>query len=98
MLHGRTAILAGTDAPNEGTTYGAGLHRELELLVEAGLTPVEALRAATSVSAAAFDLNDRGRIAAGARADLLLVDGDPTVDIRTTRNILHVYKRGRASL
>jgi imidazolonepropionase-like amidohydrolase len=97
MLRGRTAILAGTDSGNDGTTHGAGLHRELELLVEVGLTPVEALRAATSAPAAAFRLGDRGRIAAGARADLLLVDGDPTVDILATRSIVRVYKLGSRS-
>jgi imidazolonepropionase-like amidohydrolase len=65
-------ILAGTDAPNPGTAHGASIHRELELLVQAGLTPVEALTAATSTPAAVFSLKDRGRIAPGLRADLLL--------------------------
>jgi imidazolonepropionase-like amidohydrolase len=89
-------ILAGTDAPNPGTTHGASMHRELELLVQAGLTPVEALTAATSTPAAAFSLKDRGRIAAGLRADLLLVDGDPTTDITATRSIATVWKGGVA--
>lgn len=95
-------ILAGTDAGNPGTAHGASLHRELELLVKAGLTPIEALAAATSVAAKAFHLFDRGRIAAGLRADLVLVDGDPTTDIRQTRKINRVWKQGvevpRASL
>src|ERR1051326_7955409 len=56
-------IVAGTDAPNPGTTYGASLHGELEMYVEAGLTPAEALIAATSAPAQAFHLPDRGRIA-----------------------------------
>jgi imidazolonepropionase-like amidohydrolase len=89
-------ILAGTDAPNPGTTHGASMHRELELLVQAGLTPVEALTAATSTPAAAFSLKDRGRIAPGLRADLLLVDGDPTTDITATRAIATVWKGGVA--
>ena len=89
-------ILAGTDAPNPGTAHGASMHRELELLVKAGLTPVEALTAATSVPAKQFKLNDRGRVAAGLRADLLLVDGDPTTDILATRNIVSVWKNGAA--
>jgi imidazolonepropionase-like amidohydrolase len=75
-------ILAGTDAPNPGTAHGASMHREIELLVKAGLTPIEALRAATSVPARTFSLADRGRIAAGLRADLVLVNGDPTSNIR----------------
>jgi imidazolonepropionase-like amidohydrolase len=90
----RVPILAGTDAPNPGTAHGASMHRELELLVRAGLTPVEALRAATSVPAKTFSLPDRGRIAAGLRADLVLVNGDPTTSIRATRDIAAIWKRG----
>jgi hypothetical protein len=89
-------ILAGTDAPNPGTSHGASMHRELELLVKAGLTPAEALAAATSVPAKQFKLNDRGRIAPGLRADLLLVNGDPTIDILATRNIVTIWKNGVA--
>lgn len=87
-------ILAGSDAPNPGTTHGASIHRELELLVSAGLSPTEALAAATTNAAAAFRLADRGRIAPGLRADLVLVDGDPTVDITATRAVVHVWKGG----
>ncbi|HEU0013573.1 MAG TPA: amidohydrolase family protein [Longimicrobium sp.] len=87
-------ILAGTDAPNPGTAYGIAMHREVELLVRAGLTPAEALAAATSVPARAFRLGDRGRIAPGMRADLLLVEGDPTRDITATRAIAGVWKDG----
>lgn len=89
-------ILAGTDAPNPGTAHGASMHRELELLVKAGLTPTEALRAATSVPAHTFSLPDRGRIATGLRGDLVLVNGDPTADILATRDIAGVWKRGVA--
>jgi len=87
-------IVAGTDAPNAGTTYGASLHGELELYVEAGLTPTQALIAATSAPAAAFHVADRGRIAPGLRADLLLVNGHPDEDIKATRAIVAVYKGG----
>lgn len=87
-------ILAGSDAPNPGTTYGASLHGELELYVEAGLTPIQALVSATSAPAAAFHIPDRGRIAPGLRADLLLVNGHPDEDIRATRNIVAIYKEG----
>jgi imidazolonepropionase-like amidohydrolase len=87
-------ILAGTDTPNPGTAPGSAMHRELELLVGAGLTPVEALAAATRLPAEAFRLADRGRIAPGLRADLLLVDGDPTRDITATRAIAGVWKGG----
>ncbi len=89
-------ILAGSDAPNPGTVPGASLHRELELLVSAGLAPHEALHAATAAPARRYGLDDRGRIAPGLRADLLLVDGDPTSDIRHTRRILRIWKSGAA--
>jgi imidazolonepropionase-like amidohydrolase len=87
-------LLAGTDAPNPGTAHGVSIHRELELLVQAGLTPTEALRSATSVPANTFGLSDRGRIAPGLRADLVLVKGDPTQDILATRDIVSVWKTG----
>src|SRR5262245_28899134 len=90
----RVPILAGTDAPNPGTLHGASIHRELELLVKAGLTPIEALVAATSAPAAQFRLSDRGRIEPGRRADLLLVKGDLTADIKATRNIARIWKGG----
>jgi imidazolonepropionase-like amidohydrolase len=88
-------ILAGTDAGNAGTAHGASMHGELALLVEAGLSPNEALVAATSAPARAFGLDDRGRIAPGLRADLVLVAGDPTVDITATRAIARIWKNGR---
>lgn len=87
-------ILAGSDAPNPGTAHGASIHREMELLVSAGLSPIEALAAATSVPAQAFGLADRGRIAPGLRADLVLVQGDPGQDVIATRNILRIWKGG----
>jgi imidazolonepropionase-like amidohydrolase len=89
-------ILAGTDAGNPGTAHGASMHGELELLVRAGLTPIEALAAATSLPARRFKLDDRGRIAAGQRADLVMVDGDPTRNILATRAIATVWKNGYA--
>jgi len=87
-------VLAGTDAPNPGTSHGVSIHRELELLVRSGLTPQEALAAATSVPAAVFHLDDRGVIAPGKRADLVLVKGDPMQDITATRDIVSVWKLG----
>ncbi|MGO9604745.1 MAG: amidohydrolase family protein [Candidatus Binataceae bacterium] len=86
-------LLAGTDA-SSNTPIGALLHTELELMVRAGLTPSETLADATSVPARIFSLTDRGRIAVGKRADLLLVRGDPTVDIRATRDIVAIWKQG----
>lgn len=88
-------ILAGSDAPNPGTAHGASIHRELELLVAAGLSPAQALTAAASTPVKAFRLKDRGQIAQGHRADLVLVKGDPTQDVTATRDILKVWKAGQ---
>lgn len=87
-------ILAGTDAFNAGTAHGASMHKEMELLVYAGLTPIEALRAATSRPAQYFRLDDRGRIQVGKLADMVLVNGDPTTDIQATKDIAAIWRRG----
>lgn len=90
-------LLAGTDGSdiaNLPTAHGVSVQRELELLVEAGMRPSDALAAATKNVAEAFGLNDRGRIVSGRRADLLLVRGDPTADITATRDILRIWKAG----
>jgi imidazolonepropionase-like amidohydrolase len=89
-------ILAGTDSGNPNTTAGASLHDELALLFKAGLRPAEALKAATSLPAEKFSLAGRGRIRPGFVADLLLVRGDPTQDIQATRDIVAVWKEGKA--
>jgi imidazolonepropionase-like amidohydrolase len=94
LVEHHVPILTGTDAPVPGTTYGASVHAELALLVRAGLTPVQALAAATSVPADCFRLKDRGWIRPGMRADLVLVQGDPSSDILATRNIVAVWKQG----
>jgi imidazolonepropionase-like amidohydrolase len=90
----KVPILMGTDAPFPGVPFGAAALDEMSLMVNAGLTPVEALTAATSTTARIFKLADRGRIAPGLRADLVLVDGDPTADIDRVRDIVKVWKLG----
>jgi Imidazolonepropionase and related amidohydrolases len=85
-------ILAGTDANTEPLVparppYGESLHAELALLVAAGLSPAEALRSATIAPAEVFSLSDRGLVAPGRRADLVLLDGDPIRDITMTRSL-----------
>ncbi|MFD0816978.1 amidohydrolase family protein [Micromonospora zhanjiangensis] len=87
-------LLAGTDATPFAPQHGTAMHRELALLVKAGLTRTEALAAATSVPARHFGLTDRGRVAPDLRADLLLVEGDPTADITATRAVVDVWRRG----
>jgi imidazolonepropionase-like amidohydrolase len=87
-------ILAGTDSPVPGSTYGASTLDELALLVKAGLSPVQALIAGTSAPAKAFGLTDRGEIEEGKRADLVLVNGNPTRNIDSVKNIDAVWKKG----
>jgi imidazolonepropionase-like amidohydrolase len=94
LVRAKAVVLAGTDSPAPGTAYGVALHGELELLVKDGMSPVQALASATSVPAKVFHLNDRGVIKPGTRADLLLVEGDPTKNILDTRKIVAVWKRG----
>jgi imidazolonepropionase-like amidohydrolase len=92
-------ILAGTDANASvgvpaSPPFGSSLHHELELLVGAGLSTVDALRAATVLPAEYFGLADRGAVAPGLRADLVLVAGDPVADITATSAIEHVWCAG----
>lgn len=95
-LHAAGAVVAaGSDAGNIGTLHGPGLHRELTLLVAAGLSPLAALRAATVGGAAAIGRSDLRRIAPGQAADLLIVDGDPLADIGNLQRVHRVIKSGR---
>ena len=83
-------LLAGTDAPEPYCPPGFALHQELELLVEAGLTPVAALQAATINNARALKQGHRlGSVEAGKLADLIILDADPAADIRNTRTLVH---------
>lgn len=88
------SVLAGSDAPNPGTAHGVSLHSELVRLVAAGLTPVQALQAATSIPAKHFGLKDRGVIRVGARADAVIVMGNPATDINAIDAIQYVIKNG----
>lgn len=87
-------FLAGSGAVAFGVLPGWGLHRELELLVQCGLSPREALAAATTNFADRFRWRDVGRIAPGYRADLVVLSADPTRDIRNAQAIDAVYLDG----
>ena len=91
------ALASGVTIAN-GSDIGVFPHgdnaRELELLVEHGLTPAAALRAATSVAADVLGDVGRGRIRAGARADVVAVGGDPTVDVGALRRVMLVVAGG----
>ena len=85
-------IVAGTDQ----AVPGHSLHREIELYVNAGFTPLEALQAATIVPAKAMKREgDAGTLEVGKRGDVLVLDGDPLVDIRNTRRVHRVVANGR---
>lgn len=87
-------ILSGSDAPNSGTAYGVSAHHEMFLLVESGLSPLQALMAATSVPAKMVELEQHGILRIGSPANIVIVKGDPTTNIEHTLNIQHIYKNG----
>jgi len=87
-------LLVGSDAPNPGTAHGVSMHDELVHFIKVGFTPAEALEAATSIPAKAFQLEDRGTLEAGKRADLVVYDGKPDKNILDTRKISRIYKNG----
>jgi len=84
-------VACGTDAP--AIPHGRNA-KELVALVERGMTPLQAIRAATTVSAELIDVDDRGRLEAGLLADIIAVPGDPLVDITRTENVRFVMKGG----
>jgi imidazolonepropionase-like amidohydrolase len=89
-------LAAGTDAPDPGVFQGEGLHRELELLVEAGLTPIEAITVGTRNAARLMNAeNDWGTLTAGSLANVVVVRGRPDRNISETRNIEMVIQKGR---
>jgi tetratricopeptide (TPR) repeat protein len=95
LLDAGVPLLAGTDSTDIGPVAGVSLHQELQELVTSGLTPWQALQTAT-VNAARFlhHENEFGDVAAGQRADLLLLDANPLEDIRHTQQIRGVMLRG----
>jgi hypothetical protein len=88
-------LTAGTDAAYPGDLQGEGVHHELELLVEAGLTPLEALSIDMRNAARFIGAEDWGTIEPGKLATLIVVDGRPDRDIAATRKVIGVYLRGR---
>ena len=89
-------IAAGTDSGTPGVVIGKGLHKELELMVEAGISPMEAITAGTRNAADNLGkANELGTIESGKLADIIAVSGDPLKDIRDTREIRLVIKDGK---
>ncbi len=88
-------VLAGTDTGDPWTIPGSTLHDELEQLVAAGMSPHQALRAATIAPARFFEDDQLGSIEKGKAADLVMLDANPLEDIRNTRKIAAVFARGK---
>ena len=89
-------LLIGTDMENSRIKAGESLHDEMELLVLAGFSPLDVLRGTTSNAAAYLGTSDSlGTVAVGQIAELVLIDGDPLVDIRNARRISAVLRQGR---
>ncbi|MGE0538617.1 MAG: amidohydrolase family protein [Dehalococcoidia bacterium] len=90
-------VLTGTDCPNVAIVPGYSLHRELELLTRTGMSAMDVIVAATRRAAERLDRgHEFGTIAPGRSADLLILNGDPTADIKNTRRIERVIARGVA--
>jgi len=91
-------VVTGTDASNQMLVPGASEHTELELLVGAGLTPAQALKAATADAAALLLADSLGTLMPGKAADLVILSRDPLADIRNTRSVTRVMIRGQLIL
>ena len=97
MLDGGAIVAAGTDAGNIGTLHGPALHREFELMAEAGLTPREILVSATRNAALVFAAEpEMGTVTRGKLADFLVLDADPLADVANLQHIDRVVKGGVA--
>src|SRR4029450_2572311 len=88
-------IVLGGDTGLQDDPFGFAEHRELELMVEAGMTPMQALVASPSNGADYVRLRNAGTLAAGKQADFLVLDADPLEDITNTRRIARIFLKGR---
>jgi imidazolonepropionase-like amidohydrolase len=89
-------VVMGTDAGNIGTVHGPSVFREMDLMTQAGLTPLQVLRSAT-VNAAMLTKLDTGKVKPGNLADLVVLDSDPLTDVAHLSRIYRVIKDGQSS-
>jgi len=99
VLRGNLSTLKAAEVPVAmGTDMwaypGLAASVEMELYVQAGLTPMEAIRSATEIAARSIEASDRGTLERGRRADLLVLDADPLRDVRNVRRIAEIWKGG----
>ena len=95
LLDAGVEVVMGTDAGNIGTLHGPSIHREMRMMVEAGLTPLEVLRSATVGGARAMGLEAQaGEVEAGRLADLVILDADPLADIGNLAKVHRTIKGG----
>ena len=88
-------VAMGTDAGNIGTLHGPSVFREMAIMTQAGLTPLQVLRSATLNGAKAMGIADIGTLAAGKRADLVVLDADPLADVQNLSRVHRVIKDGK---
>ncbi len=88
-------IALGDDTGIENTFYGYGEHHELELMVAAGMTPMQVIVAATKTPAELLKLDRLGTLARGKSADFIVLDANPLENIGNTKKISKVYQRGQ---
>jgi imidazolonepropionase-like amidohydrolase len=95
LMDAGVTVVMGTDAGNIGTLHGPSIHREMKLMVESGLTPLEVLRSATFDGAKALGLEGKaGEVKAGMLADLVILDADPLADIGNLTRVHRTIKGG----
>ncbi len=98
MYDAGVLVTSGSDIPNFSLEAGASLHRELELLAEAGIPPLEVIKIATMNSASSLGILDKvGTVEKGKQADLVILNHDPTINISNSRSIEMVIEDGKVA-
>jgi len=88
------SIATGTDAGNVGTLHGVSIHREMQMMEEAGMKPIDIIKASTHIGSLILGKKDTGKLTLGNQADLVVLNSNPLESISNTTDILIVYKGG----